>query len=128
MKNLPDKPNIKAYHPLAKEKYADMTALAYMTADACYQMMYDATNMLMASRQDFRQSTKRNFNRFFEAMENARKCALRVGDDVSTMSEKNIDWFFEDSDYLKNTLIAIYEKTKHNGDNAQKITDFLESL
>lgn len=129
MKNLPTKPNIPTFVPLQGEKYADMTALAYMTADACYQMLHECTNMLLRSRQDFRGETKRRFNQFFASMENARKCALRVGDDVSVMGDNQMDYFFEDSDFLKETLETIYTKTKYgNKENEQKIKDFLKSL
>ena len=128
-KRLPE--NLPTLHsePPITEKQKEMTALAYLLADVIYQIMFDLCEQLQSGGTDLRHESKYRFNELFKAAQNFRDRASRVSRDVAVMkSDRAFDDFFEDSEWLRETIELLFNRVLATEDAKVRIKALLFNL
>ena len=104
---------------------AHRTAVVFLLADALYSILFDLTASLGAQGKEMRHETKMRFNQMLSDLNKAKKSCLRATEDVSIAV---MDDYIDDSDFLREIVETVYEKTLCNEDNQRKIKEFLGGL
>ena len=128
-KRLPENlPTLHSEQPITK-KQQEETALAYLLSDVIYQIMFDLCEQLQSGGADLRHESKYRFNELFKAAQNFRDRASRVSRDVAVMkSDRAFDDFFEDSEWLRETIELLFNRALATADAKVRIHALLFNL
>lgn len=101
------------------------TALVFLLADTLYSILFDLTASFGAQGKEMKRETKMRFNQMLSDLNKAKKSCLRATEDVSIAV---MDDYIDDSDFLREVVETVYEKTLRNEGNQRKIKEFLGGL
>lgn len=128
-RRLPDNLPVRHSEPPITEKQKETTALAYLLADVIYQIMFDLCEQMQSGGSDLRHESKYRFNELFKAAQNFRDRASRVSQDVAVMkSDRAFDDFFEDSEWLRETIELLFNRALATEDAKVRIQALLFNL
>lgn len=108
-----------------KKNDAYRTAIVFLLADTLYSLLFDLTASLGAQGKEMKRETKMRFNQMVNDLNTAKKSCLRATSDVSIGV---MDDYIDSSDFLREVVEVVYEKTLRNEENERKIKEFLAGL
>lgn len=107
------------------EREGRRLALLFLLSDVGYSLMFDLESSLKAHNMGLKQESKYRFNQMLADMSKAKKSCLRA---TSGVGEQAMDNYIEDSDYLREVLELVYDKTLANEENQARIKEMLTGL
>lgn len=103
--------------------------MAYLLSDVIYQIMFDLCEQLQSGGTDLRHESKYRFNDLFKAAQNFRDKALRISRDVTVLKkDQAFDDFFEDSEWLRETIELLFNRVLATEDAKVRIKALLFNL
>lgn len=91
--------------------------------------MFDLCEQMQSGGADLRHESKYRFNELFKAAQNFRDRASRVSRDVAVMkSDRAFDDFFEDSEWLRETIELLFNRALATEDAKVRIQALLFNL
>lgn len=97
------------------------TTIAFLLTDIVYTLLFDATVEMQGKGRDIKHDSRRRFNQFFADMERAKTTTLRASRDVQHLNEAMQEYYINDSDWLREVLELIYDRSKATPDAKDRI-------
>lgn len=122
--NFSGVPSLQMNDAIARRLSA-RASVAFLLVDVTLGIMTDLCLEFSALGAGLQQNTKRRFNDCFKAAKQFKAALLRAGNDVSVVSDDIADDYFRDSDYLREVVELLYDRTLGNEDTALRVKSLL---
>lgn len=113
-------PTTKPGVELSNETTRNAT-LAFLLTDIVYTLLFDTTVEMQSKGRDIKHDSRRRFNQFFADIERAKTSTLRASRDVQHLNEAMQEYYINDSDWLREVLELIYDRSKATPDAKDRI-------
>lgn len=104
------------------------TAIVYLLTDVLYQILFELCEQMQERGLDFKHDAKRRFNELFRAAKAFRAAANRANLEVFKLSEQTVESYFEDTQWFREVIELIYDRSMGTRDAHDRIRALIFNL
>lgn len=110
---------------MMERKDIEKINLMFLLEDIVYSMLFEVEESLKKQHMVLKHEMKQNFTKAINDVKKAKKSCLRATVGVSA---HRMDDYIDYSDYLKETIELLFDRTLFNGDNQIKIKSLVQNF